>query len=47
MDLLPQMSSEDLNEGDLEGRDLSVHEDTSEIELRERREGKSEKVRRR
>lgn len=27
MDLLPQMCPEDLNQGDLEGRDLTVHED--------------------
>jgi hypothetical protein len=31
--LLPQMGSEDLDERDLERRDLSVQEDTSEIEL--------------
>jgi len=38
------MSSEDLDEGDLEGRNLSVHEDTSKIELKKQRKGRSEKV---
>lgn len=33
MNLLPQMSPEDLNEGDLQRRDLAVHEDSSQIEL--------------
>ena len=33
VNLLPQMSSEDLDEGDLEGRDLAVHENTSQIQL--------------
>ena len=31
--LLPQMGSEDLNEGDLERGDLSVHEDSGQIQL--------------
>ena len=33
MDLLPQMGTEYLNQRDLEGRDFSVQEDTSEIQL--------------
>lgn len=33
MDLLPEMSSEDLDQADLQGGDLSVHEDTGEIKL--------------
>jgi hypothetical protein len=33
MDLLPQMGTEDLDERDLQRRNLSVHEDTSQIEL--------------
>ena len=33
MDFLPQMGSEDLNQGNLERRDLSVHEHSREIEL--------------
>ena len=33
MDLLPQMGSEDLDQGDLESRNLAVQEDTSEIQL--------------
>ena len=33
VDLLPQMRSEDLDQRDLEGRDFSVHEDASEVEL--------------
>ena len=31
--LLPQVSTEDLNQTDLEGRDLAVHEDTRQIKL--------------
>ena len=31
--LLPQMGSEDLDEGDLQGRNFSVEEDTSQIQL--------------
>ena len=31
--LLPQVSSENLDEGDLERRDLSVHEDSGQVEL--------------
>ena len=33
MKFLPEMSSEDLDQGDLEGRDFAVHEDTREIKL--------------
>merc|ERR1719318_1929485 len=33
VDLLPQMSPEDLNEGNLQGGDLPVHEDTSQVKL--------------
>lgn len=33
MNLLPQVSPEDLNEGDLEGWDLAVHEDSSQVQL--------------
>ena len=33
MDLLPQVSAEDLNQGDFERRDLAVHEDSSEVQL--------------
>mmetsp|Transcript_2955 Transcript_2955/g.8790 ORF Transcript_2955/g.8790 Transcript_2955/m.8790 type:complete len:598 (+) Transcript_2955:730-2523(+) len=33
VDLLPEMGPEDLDERDLERRDLSVHEDTGEIQL--------------
>lgn len=33
MNLLPQVSSEDLNEGDLEGWDLAVHEDSRQVQL--------------
>ena len=31
VDLLPQVSPEDLDEGDLKGGDLAVHEDTGQI----------------
>jgi len=31
--LLPQVGTEDLDQTDLQGRDLSVHKDTSQIEL--------------
>lgn len=31
--LLPQVSTEDLNEGDLESRNLAMHEDTRQIQL--------------
>ena len=31
--LLPQVSPEDLDQGDLEGGDLAVHEDASQIQL--------------
>jgi len=31
--LLPQVSPEDLDEGDLEGGDLAMHEDASQIQL--------------
>ena len=31
--LLPQVSPEDLDEGDLEGRDLAVHEDACQVQL--------------
>lgn len=33
MDLLPQVSSEDLNERDFESGDFSVHEDSCEVQL--------------
>ena len=33
VDLLPQMGTEDLNERNLQGRDLAVHKDTSQIQL--------------
>lgn len=33
MNLLPQVSPEDLNEGDLQRWDLAVHEDSGQIEL--------------
>ena len=33
MHLLPQVSPEDLDQGDLEGGDLAVHEDASQIQL--------------
>ncbi len=33
VDLLPQVSAEDLNEGDLEGWNLSVHENARQVEL--------------
>ena len=33
MDLLPQVRAEDLNQGDFEGWDLTVHEDSSEVQL--------------
>lgn len=33
MDLLPQVSPEDLDEGDFQGGDLSVHEDSGQIQL--------------
>ena len=33
MDFLPQVSSENLDEGDLQCRDLAVHEDSSQIQL--------------
>ena len=33
VDLLPQVGSEDLDEGNLERGDLAVHEDPSEVEL--------------
>ena len=33
MNLLPQVSPEDLNEGDLQCGDLSVHEDSSQVKL--------------
>ena len=33
MHLLPQMGPEDLYEGDLQGGDLAMHEDTSQIQL--------------
>ena len=33
VNLLPQVSSEDLNEGDFECGDLSMHEDSSQIQL--------------
>lgn len=33
MNLLPQVSPEDLNEGDLQCWDLAMHEDSSQIKL--------------
>lgn len=33
MDLLPQVGPEDLDEGDLEGGDLAMHEDASQVQL--------------
>lgn len=33
VDLLPQVSAEDLDEGDLERRDLAVHEDARQVQL--------------
>ena len=33
VDLLPQVRAEDLDEGDLQGRDLTVHEDAGEVQL--------------
>lgn len=33
MDLLPEMSTEDLDQGDLQRRDLAVHENTGQIQL--------------
>lgn len=33
MDLLPQVSSEDLDQRDLQSRNLAMHEDPSQIEL--------------
>lgn len=33
MNLLPQVSSEDLDQGDLEGGNFAMHEDSSEIQL--------------
>lgn len=33
MNLLPQVSPEDLNEGDLQSGDLAVHEDSCQIKL--------------
>lgn len=33
VDLLPQVGTEDLDEGDLERWDLAVHEDACEIQL--------------
>lgn len=33
MNLLPQVSSEDLNQGDLEGGNFAMHEDSCEIQL--------------
>lgn len=33
MDLLPQVSPEDLNEGDLQRWDLAVHEDSCQVKL--------------
>ena len=33
MHLLPQMSPEDLDQRDLESRDLTMHEDTGQIQL--------------
>lgn len=33
VDLLPQVSSEDLDERDLQRGDLAVHEDTGQVQL--------------
>lgn len=33
MDFLPQVSPENLNEGDLQRGDLAVHEDSSQVKL--------------
>ena len=33
VDLLPQVGPEDLDERDLQGRDLAVHEDAGEVQL--------------
>lgn len=33
MNLLPQVSPEDLNEGDLQCGDLAVHKDSSQVKL--------------
>jgi hypothetical protein len=33
VDFLPQMGTEDLNEGDLEGWNFAMQEDTSQIKL--------------
>jgi hypothetical protein len=33
MDFLPQVSSEDLDEGNLQGGDFTMHEDASQIQL--------------
>jgi len=33
VNLLPQVSPEDLDEGDLQRRDLAVHEDSRQVEL--------------
>lgn len=33
MDFLPQVSSEDLDQRDLEGWDFTMHEDSSEVQL--------------
>ena len=33
VDLLPQVSPEDLNEGDLQRGDLAVHEDAGQVKL--------------
>ena len=33
VDLLPEMSSENLDEGDLEGGNLAVHEDARQVQL--------------
>lgn len=33
MDLLPQVSPEDLNEGDLQCGDFAVHEDSCQVKL--------------
>lgn len=33
MNLLPQVSSEDLDQGDLEGGNFAMHEDSSKIQL--------------
>lgn len=33
MDFLPQVSPKDLNEGNLQGGDFSMHEDSCQIQL--------------